>query len=78
MTDFCARKHNVKFERIDEAEEVLMALVHIKIGLIKQFVKPYETSEAFEMIFPWLLDAKVKAGKRESTKNHKRNGFTSK
>lgn len=65
-TELCVGKQNVKFEPIVEAEKVLMPPLHIKLGLMKQFVKKLdETSEAFgylKKFFPKLSEAKVKAG----------------
>ncbi len=65
-TEFCIGKQNVKFSSIVEAEKVLMPPLHIKLGLMKQFVKKLDqTSDAFEYLrkfFPKLSESKVKAG----------------
>ena len=65
-TEFCIGKQNVKFSSIVKAEKVLMPPLHIKLGLMKQFVKKLDqTSDAFEYLrtfFPKLSEAKVEVG----------------
>jgi len=65
-TELCVGKQNIKYESMVEAEKVLMPPLHIKLGLMKQFVKKLdEKSEAFgylKKFFPKLSEAKVKAG----------------
>ena len=59
-------QHNVKWEPLVSEDKVLMPPLHIKLGLIKQFVKAlYPQSSAFKKVvdmFPKLSDAKIKAG----------------
>ena len=58
--------HNVKHTPLVEPKKVLLPPFHIKLGLIKQFVKTLNPeSDAFKQIqelFPKLSEAKVKAG----------------
>ena len=58
--------HNVRLTPLVEPKKVLLAPLHIKLGLIKQFVKKLNPeSDAFKHIqelFPKLSEAKVKAG----------------
>ena len=58
--------HNVKHTPLVEPKKVLLPPFHIKLGLIKQFVKKLNPeSYAFKHIqelFPKLSEAKVKAG----------------
>jgi hypothetical protein len=65
-TEFQIGKHNVKWEPLVEPKNVLMPPLHIKLGLMKQFVKALDqNSEAFQYLknfFPKLSEAKVKAG----------------
>lgn len=65
-TEFCVGQSNVKYEPIAVPENVLMPPLHIKLGLMKQFVKALDkNSEAFKFLrnfFPKLSEAKVKAG----------------
>lgn len=65
-TEFQIGKHNVKTKPIVEPDHVLMPPLHIKLGLIKQFVKALrQDSEAFQYLkifFPKLSEAKIKAG----------------
>lgn len=64
--EFQIGKHNVKAKPIAEPKDILMPPLHIKLGLMKQFVKALDhNSEAFEYLkrfFPKLSEAKVKAG----------------
>ncbi|KAL0831279.1 hypothetical protein ABMA28_002123 [Loxostege sticticalis] len=59
-------KHNVQNEPIVKADDILMPPLHIKLGLMKQFVKALrQDSPAFEQLkrfFPKLSEAKIKAG----------------
>ena len=65
-TEFCVGKQNVKFESIVGAEKVLMPPLHIKLGLMKQFVKKLDDKIRsfwiFKKNFPKLSEPKVKAG----------------
>ena len=58
--------HNVKQELLVEPKKVLMPLLHIKLGLIKQYVKLLdpegEAMKHIEELFPKLSEAKIKAG----------------
>ena len=58
--------YNVKQQPLVDAAKILMPPLHIKLGLIKQFVKQLNTEgEAFKYIqelFPKLSEAKIKAG----------------
>lgn len=64
--EFQIGKHNVKWEPIVDPNSILMPPLHIKLGLMKQFVKALdENSEAFEYLkgfFPKLSEAKIKSG----------------
>lgn len=54
----------MKAKLIVEPKDILMPPLHIKLGLMKQFLKAHN-SEAFEYLkrlFPKLSEAKVKAG----------------
>ena len=58
--------HNVKHTPLVEPKKVLLPPLHIKLGLIKQFIKKLNPeSNAFKHIqelFPKLSEAKIKAG----------------
>ena len=58
--------HNVKYNALVPVNKILLPPLHIKLGLIKQFVKTLDrNSETFKEIrsmFPQLSDAKVTAG----------------
>ena len=58
--------YNVKQQPLVDAAKILMPPLHIKLSLIKQFVKQLDTEgEAFKYIqqlFPTLSKAKIKAG----------------
>ena len=58
--------YNVKQQPLVDAAKILMPPLHIKLCLIKQFVKQLDTEgEAFKYIqqlFPKLSEAKIKAG----------------
>ena len=57
---------NVKYTPLVASENILMPPLHIKLGLVKQFVKALnKDGDAFQHIdalFPYLSDAKKKAG----------------
>lgn len=65
-TEFRVGQQNVKLEPIVDPEFVLMPPLHIKLGLMKQFVRALDVnSETFKFLkqfFPKLSEAKVKAG----------------
>lgn len=58
--------HNVKHEPLVPVDKILLPPLHIKLGLIKQFIKGLNSnSEALSLIrqmFPKLSEAKVKGG----------------
>ena len=60
------RNKNVAHEPLDQSDKVLMIPLHIKLGLMKSFVKAMNNdSDAFRYLrgkFPELSDAKVKEG----------------
>lgn len=60
-TDFQVGRQNVKWEPIVKPENVLMPPLHIKLGLMKQFVRALDgKSEAFKYLrefFPKLSEA---------------------
>ncbi|KAL7851918.1 hypothetical protein SRHO_G00177030 [Serrasalmus rhombeus] len=61
-----AVQNNVKWEPLVDPRKVLMPPLHIKLGLIKQFVRALDKeSRAFNYLqdlFPKLSEAKIKAG----------------
>ena len=65
-TEFSVGRHNVKWEPLVDPQKVLMPPLHIKLGLMKQFVTGLDKeSSAFKYLqdfFPKLSEAKVKAG----------------
>ncbi|KAL6465610.1 hypothetical protein MHYP_G00257430 [Metynnis hypsauchen] len=65
-TEFTVGKNNVKWEPLVDPRKVLMSPLHIKLGLIKQFVRALDKeSRAFNYLqdlFPKLSEAKIKAG----------------
>ncbi|KAL6478203.1 hypothetical protein MHYP_G00140380 [Metynnis hypsauchen] len=65
-TEFTLGKNNVKWEPLVDPRKVLMPPLHIKLGLIKQFVRALDKeSRAFNYLqdlFPKLSEAKIKAG----------------
>lgn len=65
-TEFTVGRNNVKWEPLVDPQKVLMPPLHIKLGLIKQFVKALDkNSSAFKYLqdlFPKLSEAKVTAG----------------
>lgn len=64
--EYLVGRHNVLHEPLVDPEKVLMPPLHIKLGLIKQFVKALDVqSQAFNFLegyFPELSSAKIKAG----------------
>ena len=60
------RSHNIINQPLIDPEKVLLPPLHIKLGLVKQFVKALDFGgEAFQQIrllFPKLSDAKAKGG----------------
>ncbi|KAL7837429.1 hypothetical protein SRHO_G00271400 [Serrasalmus rhombeus] len=65
-TEFSVGKNNVKWEPLVDSHKVLMPPLHIKLGLINQFVRALDKeSRAFNYLqdlFPKLSEAKIKAG----------------
>lgn len=65
-TEFSIGKNNIKWEPLVDPQRVLMPPLHIKLGLVKQFVKALNKESAAFMylqgLFPQLSEAKVKAG----------------
>ena len=65
-TGFVIGEKNVKWQPLVEQEKILMPLFHIKLGLIKQFLKALDHESAafkhLEAVFPRLSEAKIKAG----------------
>ena len=65
-TEYLVGKHNVKCEPLVKPEKILFPPLHLKLGLMKQFVSALDKeSDAFRYLrnfFPKLSDAKVKAG----------------
>jgi hypothetical protein len=65
-TEFSTGRNNVKWEPLIKSEKVLMPPLHIKLGLMKQFVTALEKDKpAFKYLqafFPRLSEAKVTAG----------------
>src|SRR5215469_12926628 len=65
-TEFSLGKSNVKWEPLVEPHKVLMPPLHIKLGLMKQFVTALDKDSAaftyLQNIFPKLSKAKIKAG----------------
>ncbi|XP_061419050.1 uncharacterized protein LOC133349530 [Lethenteron reissneri] len=66
QTEFSVGRNNVKWEPLVDPRKVLMPPLHIKLGLMKQFVRAVDKeSAAFKYLqdfFPKLSEAKVKAG----------------
>ena len=58
--------HNVKHDALVPVDKILLPPLHIKLGLIKQFVtaldRDGETFQEMRSIFPKLLEAKITAG----------------
>ncbi|XP_076308327.1 uncharacterized protein LOC143223785 [Tachypleus tridentatus] len=65
-TEFFVGKHNAKCEPLVDLEKVLFPPLHIKLGLMKQFVTALDKESAafkyFRDFFPKMSEAKVKAG----------------
>ncbi|XP_076036895.1 uncharacterized protein LOC143022524 [Oratosquilla oratoria] len=65
-TEFCVGKNNVKWEPLLDPKKVLFPPLHLKLGLMKQFVRVLDKeSPAFKFlqdVFPKLSAAKVEAG----------------
>ena len=65
-TEFSVGKSNVKWEPLIVSQKLLMPQLHIKLGLIKQFVTALDKGSAafkyLQVLFPKLSEAKVKAG----------------
>lgn len=65
-TQWTANKENVKYESLVPQENILLPPLHIKLGLMKNFVRGLDTKgrgfKYLQKIFPNLSDAKVKAG----------------
>ncbi|XP_076350488.1 uncharacterized protein LOC143247046 [Tachypleus tridentatus] len=65
-TKFSVESHNVKCEPLVDLQKMLFPLLHIKLGLMKQFVtaldKESAASKYLRDFFPKLSAAKVKAG----------------
>lgn len=63
---FVPGKYNVKFEALVDPKLVILPPLHIKLGLIKQFVKALDKDgECFKYLknkFPKLSDAKIREG----------------
>ena len=64
--EFSVGKSNIKWNPLIDPSKILMPPLHIKLGLIKQFVKSFdENSDAFHYLqnfFPKISEAKIKAG----------------
>lgn len=64
--EFILGENNVKYVPLVKKEKVILPPLHIKLGLIKNFVKALDQEgEAFtylKNIFPHLSDAKIKEG----------------
>jgi len=60
------KQSNIKWKQIIDCYKILLPPLHIKLGLMKQFVKAlYQESKAFKYIqayFTKLSEGKVKAG----------------
>lgn len=63
---FVPGEYNVKFEALVDPKFVILPPLHIKLGLITQFVKPLDKDgECFKYLkikFPKLSDAKIREG----------------
>ncbi|XP_058889662.1 uncharacterized protein LOC131739473 [Acipenser ruthenus] len=66
QTELSVGRNNVKWEPLVDPRKVLMPPLHIRLGLMKQFVRALDKeSAAFKYLqdfFPKLSEAKVKAG----------------
>jgi hypothetical protein len=65
-SEFTVGRNNVKWEPLVDPQKVLMPPLHIKLGLMKQFVTALDKEKAafkfLQGFFPKLSEAKVKAG----------------
>lgn len=65
-TEFSVGMNNVKWQALIDPRKVLMPPLHIKLGLIKQFVTALDKESAafkyLQDLFPQLSEAKVNAG----------------
>jgi hypothetical protein len=65
-TGYIAGQHSVKSEPLVSAQKVLLPPLHIKLGLMKNFVKALDKEgKAFQYLctkFPKISDAKIKEG----------------
>ncbi|XP_076367346.1 uncharacterized protein LOC143255489 [Tachypleus tridentatus] len=65
-TEFYMRKHNVKCDPLVNLQKALFSPLHIKLGLMKQFItaldKKFAAFKYLRDFFPKLSEAKVKAG----------------
>ena len=63
--EFSVGKNNVKWDPLIDPSRILMPSLHIKLGLIKQFVKALDrNSEPFKYLqnfFSKFFEAKIKA-----------------
>ena len=63
-TEFCKGKSNIMWEPLIELQKVLIPPLHIKLGLIKQFVTALDKESAafkyLHVLFPKLSKAKIK------------------
>ncbi|XP_061428563.1 uncharacterized protein LOC133355213 [Lethenteron reissneri] len=65
-TELSVGRNNIKWEQLVNPQKVLMPPLHVKLGLMKQFVRAVDKeSVAFKYLqdfFPTLSEVKVKAG----------------
>jgi hypothetical protein len=65
-TDFSVGRNNVKWGSLVDPTKILMPPLHIKLGLMKQFVTALDKEKAafkyLQSLFPRLSEAKVSAG----------------
>ena len=65
-TGYITGQHSVKSEPLVSAQKVLLPPLHIKLGLMKNFVKALDKEgKAFQYLctkFPKISDAKIKEG----------------
>ena len=66
QTEFLVGRSNVKWERLVDSRKGLIPPLHIKLGLMNQFVTTLDKESAalkyIQHFFPQLSEAKVKAG----------------
>lgn len=59
-------QRNIKYDKLVEPENIFLPPLHIKLGIMKQFVKSLpkdgETFLHLQTVFPRLSEAKIKAG----------------